>query len=51
VSAAGVGKGGHEMRPLETPRLIVRNFVQDDLPALSRMIGEYQASPYAAYDQ
>ncbi len=39
------------MKPLETSRLIIRNFLADDWQALHRIIGQYQASEYAAYDQ
>lgn len=35
---------------LETDRLIIRNFRPDDWQALHRMIGQYQASEYAAFD-
>jgi len=39
------------MQTLETPRLFIRNFRADDCDALHKMIVQYQASEYAAYDQ
>jgi RimJ/RimL family protein N-acetyltransferase len=39
------------MTLLDTDRLIIRNFRPDDWPALHRMIGQYQASEYAAFDR
>lgn len=38
------------MTPIETDRLILRNFAADDWPALHQMIVGYQQSPYARYD-
>jgi RimJ/RimL family protein N-acetyltransferase len=38
------------MQAIETERLILRNFTPEDGPALSKMIGQYQQSPYAQYD-
>ena len=38
------------MQPIETERLILRNFAAGDGPALLKMIVQYQASPYAKYD-
>ncbi len=39
------------MIPIETERLVVRNFEVDDWEALHDMIVQYEASEYAAYDQ
>lgn len=39
------------MIPIETERLAVRNFKVDDWEALHKMIVQYEASAYAAYDQ
>ena len=39
------------MIPIETERLVVRNFTVDDWEALHEMIVQYEASEYAAYDQ
>ena len=39
------------MQAIETDRLRLRNFTADDGPALLKMIVQYQASPYAQYDQ
>jgi [ribosomal protein S5]-alanine N-acetyltransferase len=38
------------MQAIETERLVIRNFVVDDWPALHKMIVQYQQSPYAQYD-
>jgi ribosomal-protein-alanine N-acetyltransferase len=38
------------MEPIETDRLILRNFTIDDWPALHKMTVQYQQSPYAKYD-
>lgn len=38
------------MQPIETERLMLRNFTAEDGPALLKMIVQYQASPYAKYD-
>jgi ribosomal-protein-alanine N-acetyltransferase len=38
------------MQPIETDRLLLRNFTPEDGPALLKMIVQYQASPYAQYD-
>lgn len=39
------------MIPIETERLVVRNFQVSDWEALRAMIVQYEASEYAAYDQ
>lgn len=39
------------MIPIETERLVVRNFKVDDWEALHKMIVQYEASEFAAYDQ
>ncbi len=39
------------MIPIETERLVVRNFEANDWEALHAMIVQYEASEYAAYDQ
>ena len=39
------------MIPIETERLVVRNFEVNDWEALHEMIVQYEASEYAAYDQ
>ena len=39
------------MIPIETERLVIRNFTVSDWEALLEMIVQYQASEYAAYDQ
>lgn len=39
------------MIPIETARLVLRNFIDDDWESLHEMITQYQASEYAAYDQ
>lgn len=39
------------MIPIETERLVVRNFKANDWEALHKMIVQYEASEYAAYDQ
>jgi [ribosomal protein S5]-alanine N-acetyltransferase len=39
------------MKPLETERLVVRNFKASDWEALYEMIVQYEASEYAKYDQ
>ncbi len=39
------------MIPIETERLVVRNFEANDWKALHDMIVQYEASEYAAYDQ
>lgn len=39
------------MNPIETERLVIRNFDVDDAEALHDMIVQYQASDYAPYDQ
>jgi RimJ/RimL family protein N-acetyltransferase len=39
------------MIPIETERLVVRNFEVNDWAALHKMIVQYEASAYAAYDQ
>ena len=38
------------MQAIETNRLIIRNFTNEDGPALCKMIVQYQQSPYAKYD-
>lgn len=38
------------MRKLETSRLLMRNFVQEDWPPLQEMIIQYMSSLYAVYD-
>ena len=38
------------MHPIETNRLLLRNFTADDGPALLKMILLYQQSPYSQYD-
>ena len=38
------------MQPIETERLILRNFTAEDGPALLKMIMQYKTSPYAKYD-
>lgn len=39
------------MNAIETDRLIVRNFHPDDWLALQEIVGQYQATEYAAYDR
>ena len=39
------------MIPIETERLVIRNFEVGDWEALHEMIVQYEASEYAAYDQ
>ena len=39
------------MNPIETDRLVMRNFKVNDCEALRVMIVQYEASEYAAYDQ
>lgn len=39
------------MKPIETDRLVVRNFRPDDWPDLQEISSKYKASPYAQYDQ
>lgn len=39
------------MIPIETERLVVRNFNVNDWDVLHKMIVQYEASEYAAYDQ
>jgi RimJ/RimL family protein N-acetyltransferase len=38
------------MKPIETDRLVIRNFDVDDWRALQEMVVRYQASEYAQYD-
>ena len=35
---------------LETDRLVIRNFIPEDWPALQAIVLDFQASPYADYD-
>ena len=39
------------MIPIETDRLVIRNFDVNDCEALHKVIVQYQASEYAAYDE
>jgi RimJ/RimL family protein N-acetyltransferase len=39
------------MIPIETDRLVLRNFNGNDCEALHKMIVQYEASEYAAYDE
>jgi ribosomal-protein-alanine N-acetyltransferase len=39
------------MIPITTKRLVIRNFTAADGEALHKMIAQYQASEFAAYDQ
>jgi RimJ/RimL family protein N-acetyltransferase len=38
------------VQPLETDRLLIRNFAPDDGPALLDLVRRYQSSPYAQFD-
>jgi RimJ/RimL family protein N-acetyltransferase len=42
---------GRKVIPIETDRLVIRNFGLDDSEALHKMIVQYAASEYAAYDE
>ena len=39
------------MKPIETDRLVIRNFRADDWPDLQEISARYKASEYAQYDQ